>query len=276
MLRGCGICSRGGQKLRGAPRPPLNTRLLTTFSRLHMFANSINTSKNMYNSREGHIFKSNILCNDLLLGRDGGILTSIFSEQNWNQIAGNAADLTFESFFMYNNDIITGIVNKRSLERRFSITISEDEYKELYSNVAAWYKKYKDRQALAKCCFFKYLNRKTTSSKSLRSFWSQQDGYLSKASYTNYFCKKTGIPRNEILKPYKAYIGIWAISFLTYDLAQFIFKFSHNKIFTNDRISKFNQDVDRTCFFCLKEGLSPPPSVSVTHTFFYCKWLLNT
>ena len=136
--------------------------------------------------------------------------------------------------------------------------------------MAAWYKKYKDRQALAKCCFFKYLNRKTTSSKSLRSFWSQQDGYLSKASYTNYFCKKTGIPRNEILKPYKAYIGIWAISFLTYDLAQFIFKFSHNKIFTNDRISKFNQDVDRTCYFCLKEGLSPPPSVSVQHTSYYC------
>ena len=57
---------------------------------------------------------------------------------------------------------------------------------------------------------------------------------------------------------------------MTYDLAQLIFKFSHNKIFTNDRISKFNQDVDRTCYFCLKEGLSPPPSVSVQHTSYYC------
>merc|ERR1711951_34317 len=59
------------------------------------------------------------------------------------------------------------------------------------------------------------------------------------------------------------------VGYFSYELSNFFYNFSHNKIMTNDRLSKFS-DTDRSCPGCILKKQLPAQSDSLMHGYFFC------
>ena len=68
----------------------------------------------------------------------------------------------------------------------------------------------------------------------------------------------------------KFFYKCWKYNFIDYDLSTFIFNFSNNKIYTNDRLSHF-LNVQDSCPLCISTNTQPPGRDSLIHAFSTCK-----
>jgi hypothetical protein len=70
---------------------------------------------------------------------------------------------------------------------------------------------------------------------------------------------------------FKASLVYWNCCSLPNDFREFIFKFFHNRLPVNTRLSNFSE-VSRWCTFCniVGKNLGPFPDESFTHLFLHC------
>ena len=241
------------------------------FAILHQMSYSLNIFKNLFNNLKGNIFKSSIVYNDLIRDHNNRIVVNFFSNDNWNAIKADAANFTLDSFLIRNdNNIVTGIASKFAMENRWNITLENDEYQSLLEILNLSLVKFGARANLKSECFFKFLVKKSTTSKKLRALYGLELSNIKNASYTKYFTSMMKLPKDFNIEIYSSNLGMWNKCFINYELSNFLFAFTHNQIFTKDRLCKFNTGMDRTCSFCNRWGPLPPQSESFIHSFFYC------
>jgi hypothetical protein len=79
------------------------------------------------------------------------------------------------------------------------------------------------------------------------------------------------VPEDNILKKFNSF---WQHGFLHNKMREFVFKFQHNLLGLNTRVSHFNENVPRSCTFCLvnPNNQQPIPDETFLHLFFDCKF----
>ena len=237
------------------------------FPLLFDMVKSVNLCKNLFNNLNGNIFKSNIFYNDLIKDREGNIIERFSSDARWQLIKLKANKFVFGKLLAWNNQgNISGVLDKAGLENVIEMTLSREEYRELKNILMFNSRKYKNRGGLSSVAFWKFYFRIGTTSRALRVL--KVEGNIRSSSYFNYFKEKLGEPPTNI-EFSKLYFSSWKVGYFSYELSNFFYNFSHNKIMTNDRLSKFS-DTDRSCPGCRLKKQLPAQSDSLMHGYFFC------
>ena len=228
---------------------------------------SVNLCKNLFNIQNGNIFKSNIFYNDLIRDREGNIIKSISSDERWQLITLKANKFVFGRMLFWNNqENILRVLSKVELENVIEMVLLQEEYKELKSILLYNVRKYRSRIDQKSVTFWKFLFRIGTTSKDLRML--KAEGNVMRSSYFRYFREKLGgLPTN--IEFSKLYFSAWKVGYLNYELGNFFYNFSHNRVMTNDRLSHFT-DTDRSCPGCKLVKCLPAESDSLMHGYFFC------
>ena len=228
---------------------------------------SVNLCKNLFNNQNGNILKSNIFYNDLIRDREGNIINRISSDERWQLIKLKANKFVFGKMFSWNNQgNILSVLGKEFLENVIEITLSLDEYRELKNILVYNFRKYKSRSGLSSVSFWKFFFRISTTSRELRLL--KVEGSILRSNYFKYFKDKLGVLPTSI-EFSKLYFSAWKVGYLNYELSNFFYNFSHNRIMTNDRLSKFSE-TDRSCPGCNLLKCLPAESDSLIHGYFFC------
>ena len=104
-------------------------------------------------------------------------------------------------------------------------------------------------------------------SKKIRSILQYKPTDINKHNFTIYFMNIIGNP--ELHKIVKTIFPLWKLSFISFDLSNFIFKYNNNMINTMDRLSKF-KDLNSTCPLCISTNTVPISRDSTRHAFSDC------
>ena len=238
-----------------------------TFPIIHDLVKSINLVKNGFNGTNGNMYNSCILYNDLFRNDEGELLKKIFDDDGHDSMMQNLDRMTFKNLVTKSNEVLVPI-SKTRLEDLISYTLSNGEYKKFEKIIKLNIKKYASKYDLPRCSFEEFLRKKNNSSKNFRQILDGRKNF--KVQHTNMYkyYRKSCEAEFGNLSSFKDYLGLWNLQCLDYKLAHFCYKFSHNLITTNDRLSHFS-DENKGCTFCAKHH-RPEPAESFLHAYYYC------
>jgi hypothetical protein len=155
------------------------------------------------------------------------------------------------------------------LNTEFNLSLSFTTYIRLYGVLSSAIKKFCKLDEKSQS-INNFLNRFRKGSKPIRNVLSVKSGINVLNSVANAFSTVTSIA-NLSEKMLSENLELWNVSHFPNSFCDFIFKFYHNRLGLNTRISHFT-DNNRWCTFCAIVGrnLGPFPDETFTHIFFEC------
>ena len=232
---------------------------------IHSLASALRLVNNSFIMQDGNIRNAKVYNNDLFRKINNRKITQIGNIFNWNLSKPTLINSRLNNFLIPGTSNPIDIITlNNSLNTNFGVL----EYMEIRSWIFIATRNYRLNLDLKSHSFISFFNFPLKGCKKFRKILQYDEIQANKNNFPKYIEGKLGVAISN--RSLKFFYKCWKYNFIDYDLSTFIFNFSNNKIYTNDRLSHF-LNVQDSCPLCISTNTQPPGRDSLIHAFSTCK-----
>ena len=194
----------------------------------------------------------------------GRVLTKIGNRLTWINHNFVLKNCKLSDFLVTETNKPTSV---EMINNRLGTNLGLLEYLDIRSWLSIILVKFKNNMGEKAENFTDFFFKPIKGSNKIRSLLQYKPTDINKHNFTIYFLNIIGNP--ELHKIVKTIFPLWKLSFISFDLSNFIFKYINNMINTMDRLSKF-KDLNSNCPLCISTNTVPISRDSTRHAFSDC------
>ena len=230
---------------------------------IYNIAEAWRAATNAFYLRGGNIRRTKIV-NNPLVNPQGATISRLGNRGTWEQNRDRLTDCIINDLFQPGT---TQAASRDTLNTTLGIDLNLLEYMEIRRLTDFIINKY--RNSLNKRCedFSNFMYRPEKGSRKIRMLLQDDHIDIKHHNFTTYYRTLLGIP--DIENVTKIVLQLWKVSYISFELSQFIFNYTQNSIHTRDRLSHF-KDIQDTCPLCISTNSTPRCRDSMLHAFSEC------